>query len=122
MLPRARDPQNVRQSNYGQTELFATGPGLAGECLRRLKERGGGLNYTMELVMGEGGLYHVGGFMAMRAHAWETRRRPRNAKGWERLCKDAEQAGSSAVTLRTCKPKYKQLWQQHKVLARNCSV
>ena len=109
--------RNVRRNHYGPTDLFPTGPGLAGECLEKLSAAPGGLNYSMELVQGDGGLYHIDGRAAVRVHAWQGARRPYSKKGWRKLCRNA--TAGSAVTLRKCKATYGQMWQRRSLY--NCS-
>ena len=133
--------RNVRRRYYGPSDIFPTGPGLAGESLRKLTSRArrrpavgdGGepangdvtagpalpLNFTMELVQGVGGLYRLDGTAVIRTHAWSTRK-PFSNEGWRRLCAKKETA--SAITRRVCSPQYDTLWKKGRMITANCSL
>lgn len=93
--------RNVRQHRYGRSDLFPTGPGLAGECLARVAPQ---INYSMQLLQGQNGLYRPDGTPVIRTHAWA---------GPTSKC-----AGRSF----SCATNYNGVWRRRAMFHTNCSV
>ena len=75
--------RNVRRGHYGRGDLFVSGPGVAGHCLRALHRR---VEYTMELSQGHSALL-LDGKPVIRTH--ELRAADYNAvhgyhRSWDR--------------------------------------